>query len=67
MSSEWVWYCDSKYFLSEDFIVFKKTKWGKVLKNWPSKICWRQWSILEYFVPNVTKHKCHYALLEGKF
>ena len=35
-------------------------KWGKVFKNGPSKICGREpsenftWSILEYFVANVT-------------
>ena len=47
------------------FTVFEREgsinfKWDKILKNGPSKICGRQslknftWSILEYFVPNIS-------------
>ena len=40
-----------------------KYRWEKAFKNGPSKICGREllknftWSILEYFVPDVTEKK----------
>ena len=44
-------------------------RWEKVFKNGPSKICGRQplknfaWSILEYFVPDVTEKKLFREIL----